>query len=107
MEPVPKPVSKPEPEKPKQLVARPPEPEAPTTVRPEIEKPVEPVSQQSEKPVSNGFSGDPSADRIEPVQSPKPWYKKKPFIFEKVIGGKSESQDTGSFPAVSFSNPRT
>jgi hypothetical protein len=42
--------------------------------------------------VSNDFY----VDRYEPLQSPKPWYKKKPFHFDKVIGAKTEPVESGN-----------
>ena len=53
-----------------------------------------PVKSEPEKPVLNGFPSDFYAERFE-VQSPKPWYKKNPFNFDKVIAPKLENQDSG------------
>jgi len=52
------------------------------------------VQSELDKPVSNGFSNDFFVERFE-VQSPKPWYKKNPFSFDKVIGTRIENQDSG------------
>ena len=103
-------------EKPKEVVAaaRPPEAEKsdetfnshakPEIVKQEVPDLTRPETSKPVPPMSNGLPADFFNDRfepIEPVQSPKPWYKKKPFSFDKVIGVKPEVQDSGLFQVFS------